>query len=109
LTRWLNRLRLWARSDRIRASPREGRLLRLRPGACVRVGDACAARVIAREVRECPGDGAAAEVRYTCQTATSEFHLHVCAGETGSLNVWLEPGGAERRRPLPPESVDAFG
>jgi hypothetical protein len=69
---WLSRLRLWAAGDRIRISPREGRLLRVPVGACIRAGG-CLGRVTRREVR-C-SDGRVTIVAYTCQGVAEEFQL----------------------------------
>lgn len=72
--RWLDVLRRWMWSDRIRASPREGKLLRLPVGACVRIGGTVA-EVAARTVVE--GDAGAREVCYACRSATGDFQLYV--------------------------------
>ena len=107
MTGWLRHLRTWARSDRIRASPLDGKLLRLRPGACVRVDgvDAC---VVARHVAASPDRVPVAEVMYICQTATTSFDLRVRPAADGTLDVGLAlRGGATRQ--LAPNDVEVFG
>ena len=107
---WLCRLRLWAGGDRIRASPLDGKLLRLNVGACVRVGELLG-QVTARADRaptECDG----AEVNYTCRTATGHFTLRVRATAAGAERVELlesARGEGGERRGLDPANVETFG
>ena len=72
--RWLDTLRRWWLSDRIRASPRDGKLLRIPVGACVRIGDTVA-RVTGRTIGE--NGAGACEVTYVCRSATADFRLCV--------------------------------
>jgi hypothetical protein len=66
-------LQLWVFGDRIRASPREGKLLRLHVGACVRV-DGRSYKVTRREhVRD------RRSVIYCCRGVDEELELTVAA------------------------------
>src|SRR5689334_9602818 len=78
--RWLEALRAWAMSDRIRASPRDGKLLRLPVGACVRIGDTVT-RVTGRTVVVGGGEDRA-EITYRCQSAIDDFEMLVALSST---------------------------
>jgi hypothetical protein len=98
---WLHVICQWAWSDRIRTFQREGKLLRLRVGACVRVRGR-AAQVTAIAVTHKPSthnntSGAdslpLANVEYTCRSAAGGFRLRVrpaCASPS-TVRVWIQP------------------
>lgn len=68
-------VRSWWRGDRVRASPREGRLLRIAPGSLIRVGS-----TLATVCRRCVG-----------QTAKGPYVLYCCEGDTGPCQLWVTP------------------
>lgn len=103
---WLQSLRWWARSDRIRTSPRDGKLLRLRIGACVRVGKTFA-QVTDRTVYETDHTGNPRGLDYTCHTTTGEFHLGVFATAAGGIRVQLVTNG--RPTAIDAQDVETFG
>ena len=87
---FLRRLACWATGDRVRTSPRDGRLLRLPVGACVQVGETVA-QVIARELVAGTGRSAP-EVRYTCQSVDSTLHLTAVLNSAGGVDLSLQDG-----------------
>jgi hypothetical protein len=109
---WLHVIRQWALADRVRTSAKDGKLLRLRVGACVRVGGV-PGQVTARAVDDQPKSqdvdradaGAPANVEYTCRTATGSFRLRVrptTAGVSPSpvVRAWVQPVGPDG---IPPD------
>lgn len=66
-------LHWWWRSDRIRAPPGEGRLLRLAPGDFLRIASE-SAQVVSRQVMR---DGDEPLIVYRCETATASVELVV--------------------------------
>lgn len=106
---WAEALWRWAWSDRIRTSPRDGKLLRLPVGACVRVRDTVA-RVTGRTLYEGSGAGGSGtcELDYTCRTAADEFRLCVRPASAGSgVRVWVRRDG--RAHEVAVHDVEAFG
>ena len=102
---WLEAVRRWALSDRIRASPREDKLLRLPVGACVRIGD-----TVAQVTARIPGDSASdgCEVAYTCRSAAAEFHLCVSLrSEAPIVRVRVRQDGWTREVAV--HEVETFG
>ncbi len=74
----INLLRHWWQVDRIRVSPREGQLLRLRPPCLLEV---CSQPV---EVRQ----------RSVGQTQRGPYVVYHCVGEQGPCELWITPVGA---------------
>lgn len=102
--KWLTTLWMWTRSDPIRSSPRNGKLLRLRPGACFKVGETFA-QVIARDVAD--GEDSAGEVEYTCRAAAAEFRLRLRATAAGLTAVTMTTSDGASHR-LDAADVEAF-
>lgn len=107
---WRDGLRRWAIGDRVRASPREGRLLRVAVGACVRIGDT-AAEVRARVVHDGPADawtdGGAAAVTYVCRGSAGDLRLTACRRPDGQVELWLAGAGGPAR--LGEDEVEVYG
>lgn len=83
--------RAWWRVDRIRVAPGEGELLRLRPGAILRVG-AAGYRVVGRGVGE---DADGPYVAYPCEGPDGKAELRVRPAREGGVRSvvhWLEEG-----------------
>jgi hypothetical protein len=96
-------IRSWWRVDRIRASPREGRLLRLSP-PCILCIDA-----VLVEVHE----------RVVGQTVTGPYVRYDCIGPDGRSELWVMPRGRDQtpeihwiqgptRRVLSEADIEAF-
>lgn len=85
-------MRSWWRNDRIRASPREGRLWRLRPGDLVVFGD-MEAEVLTRSVVDRPAGPA---LSLTCRTAsgTAEFEVSLTSVGRSAVVVWKTADGS---------------
>ena len=83
--------RAWWYRDQIRSSPREGKLLRLAPGAILCV-DGNTIEVLSREVIETTGGSI---LRYHCCGDKSHSELWVSVSQVPSA-VWC-CGGAEQR------------
>src|SRR2546423_914249 len=81
----------WARGDRIRASPREGRLLRLTRGWYVRVAEK-PAKVMSRQIERC-AEGLF--VAYDCESAGGSFKLMVRDDAAGAV-VRIRCAGFDR-------------
>src|SRR3954466_11436517 len=93
MVRYLARLlHCWWTTDRIRTSPRAGRLLRLGPGSFLLLAGE-AAQVVARRA-------AGGHVGYRCTTAGGDCEIRVSEG------VVVVRGGAEQT--LDPEQVEAI-
>ncbi len=111
LTRLANLVRLlpaWWQADRVRASPREGRLLRIMPPCIVRISGT-ARRAHAGSTAGSPGVSASRRVdaagrddapryvevlrRRTGQTPRGPYVCYECETETGSAELWVEPVG----------------
>ena len=95
---------IWWRVDAIRVSPRQGRLLRLRPGTLLRVGDQHAT-VVARRV--CQGsDGPV--VIYDClvDERPGELRVPMSQGQQSTDVDWSHTAGCQR---LPADDVEVFG
>lgn len=98
----LRLLRSWWQVDRIRASPREGRLLRLRP-PCILVIDGRVVEVVARTLAH---DDDCVTVSYDCRQGQDVGCLTIrLAGGLTSNVVWTA-AGVERR--LPADDVEVF-
>jgi hypothetical protein len=97
-------LAAWWRTDRVRISPREGELLRLRPG-CVFTVHGVPAEVRARIVVP---EFDRPRVSYECQTELGPASLEVDGpdGEGRSAIVWSRPG---RREVLFEHQIEVFG
>src|SRR3954470_8214278 len=114
---WLHVLRRWASADRIRRSPAEGKLLRLRVGACLRVRG-LAARVTERVVRDEPtdqnvdgGSSGLAAVEYVCVTVTGGFRLRLRPTADGQTRAWMTPPADEaaHEEEAVVEDIEVFG
>ena len=106
---WLRQLRAWAFGDRVRASPREGRLLRIPVGGCVRVAGTVA-QVVSREpIDSGEGTGGSGEpgVTYTCRGVAGDLRLAATLVPSGAVRVWLL--GPAPPRPLREDEVEVFG
>ncbi|MEX0717258.1 MAG: hypothetical protein WD066_11760 [Planctomycetaceae bacterium] len=91
-------VRAWWTADRIRVSPREGRLLRLRPGDVV-VVRGCAAEVRTRTERR---DALPPSVTYECVAATGTARLAVFTDARGEgVSVEWIADDAHDARALP--------
>ena len=84
-------LHWWWRCDRIRASPREGRLLRLVPPCFLRIAGE-SAEVVSRHVTNA-GDGQL--ITHRCQGAAGDFELAIRL-TAGGPEVRMRRGGRER-------------
>src|SRR5690349_17484309 len=112
----LRALRRWAMSDRVRASPREGKLLRLEEGVCVRIRGV-SAQVTGRTVNHRATSsssfgnvGGAAEVEYTCRTVTGAIRLHVRTDVEGSdLRVSIRGLDGVGEAEVRPDDIEIFG
>jgi hypothetical protein len=95
-------VRSWWAVDRIRISPEEGRLWRLRP-PCILLVDGRPAEVIARTLS---GDEVGLVVSYDCRTAQGDGRLTVrgVAGSTPKV-VWMADGV---ERPLVAHEIEVF-
>jgi hypothetical protein len=82
-------LHWWWRCDRIRASPREGRLLRLTPPCFVRIAGE-PAEVVSRQV-VCSADGPA--IVHRCSAPAGSFALTVWPA-AGGVAIEMRRGGA---------------
>lgn len=78
LSRWFRLLCSWWQADRVRVSPREGRLLRLRPPCIVRV----AGRYV--QVLE----------RTAGETRDGPYVCYACAVDDEPAQLWVSPLGA---------------
>lgn len=88
-------LKLWAPGDRIRVSPREGKLLRLRAGACLRIGGK-PFKVLRRV--ECAADSS---VTYTCRGVDGDCEITVPQSTRhapGAVRIVFDPPVPERPR-----------
>src|SRR5262245_34568876 len=96
-------LHSWWQRDRVRASPREGRLLGL-PPRCILLIDGDMVEVVNRAAER---RGRAPAVVYRCRTRTGSGRLHVTLVEPGQeCRVrWHEDG---RVRELAEDSVEIF-
>jgi hypothetical protein len=94
----------WCHSDRVRISPREGELLRLRPGSVVQINGTVA------EVRSQSfvQKGQTTRVRYDCQTESGPAQLEVqChAVDNRVVIVWSTDG---RKELLFQHQIEMFG
>jgi hypothetical protein len=82
-------VRSWYMHDRIRASPVEGRLLRVQPGDLLTVGSRDVI-VVDRSVAEGP---AGLCVRLICRTETGIGELHLTMADLETLHlIWIEAG-----------------
>jgi len=81
----------WWRADRVRISPREGRLLRLEP-PCFLIIEGRLAEVVGRELAAGPG---APLIIYSCLTDSGTGELRVSPSEAGRrLEVkWIDAAG----------------
>jgi hypothetical protein len=94
----------WWRVDRVRVSPREGKLLWLRPH-CLLTVDGVPAEVLRREEFHA---SIAQGVLYECQTAEGLARLHVRIGDhAGQLAIsWSTSGPSEM---LSEHQIEVFG
>ncbi len=95
--------RAWWRHDRVRASPNEGRLLRLGPGAVLRI----AGRRAVVQHRRVGETAEGSYVAYECEgeAGPSQLLLRHTAGRIHSTASWRE-GGAEQT--IGADSVEAY-
>ncbi len=94
-------LHWWWRADRIRVSPREGRLLRLQPGDMLLI-DGEPAVVSARQMLRDLGD---ARIRYCCNGPADAFKLTVRQTSDGVV-IGIHRGGRVWR--LADSDVEVF-
>jgi hypothetical protein len=96
LGKWVPHLvKSWWRDDRIRVSPREGRLLRLHAPCYLLIGGMLV-QVLERESRSQESNGRASVV-YSCWTSSGPGELLVEPGDfsNASLVIWCHKGCAE--------------
>ena len=97
-------VRSWWRCDRVRVSPREGRLLRLKPPCLVRVGDTII-DVTSRTVGE---TAAGCYLLYRGHSSTGPCSIRV--RPSGPRGVVTASGsGFREARPLSDEDVEVLG
>lgn len=86
----------WWKIDRIRASPREGRLLRIEP-PCVVIVDERPAEVVARTLGRSAGEGGPIHVDYECRSAQGACRLRLTVTACGAIGaIFWTAEGAER-------------
>jgi hypothetical protein len=96
-------VRQWWQVDRIRVSPRQGRLLRIEPPAIIRV-DAMIAQVLSRSTG-C--NGAGPYVAYECRTERGRAQLRICPVGLACQQVsWVEEGQA---REVTEDAIEIYG
>lgn len=101
IDRLVQLIRDWWRVDQVRISPREGRLLRLKPGDLLRLDDRTVT-VIARRVE--PDQSG---VRYRCEGAgfTGELRVALDAGRQADEVEWSWEG---RRQRFPADEIGVY-
>lgn len=101
IERLIGLIRDWWRIDRVRISPREGRLLRLQPGDLLRL-EGMTVTVTDRVV-----DPDVCGVHYRCEGAgfTGELRVGLDAGRQADEVVWSRQGGQQR---LPAVEVEVY-
>ena len=96
-------VRAWWRVDRIRISPREGRLLGLEPGAVLQIGET---RAVVVRRRPLPGHRGSAAVVYECQTRTGTAVLHARRTDDESMELtWKDK---EHEHVVAPERITIY-
>lgn len=97
-------VRDWWRVDRVRASPREGRLMRLRPPCIIRVGGQVV-EVLRRSVGQ---TSAGSYVTYDCDNGAGPCRLRVTPVGTTHYPIvhWFESG---QEREISEDQVVIFG
>ncbi|MBI4604553.1 MAG: hypothetical protein HY721_21535 [Planctomycetes bacterium] len=93
----------WWCADRVRASPREGRLLRLEPGSVLRVAGRPAA-VVGRRVGE-TAEGPYVAYECECESGPAALVVRHTAGLVRSTVSWSEEGTEVR---VPIAAVEAY-
>lgn len=104
LSRWFRLLRSWWQVDRVRVSPREGRLLRLSPPCIVRI----------------MGRYAQVHHRRMGETHTGPYVCYECTVDDEPAQLWVMPSGeqyvqvihwnhAGKRVHLHAEEIEVFG
>jgi hypothetical protein len=104
----LDGLRAWWSVDRIRASPHEGRLYRLRPGWIVRVGDHVAeVESVSPDSSTAAAAGAAGIVCRCRDAAGHVFELRVSQPQPGAPPIvdWHGGGGVVVAHPMGADDV----
>jgi hypothetical protein len=83
----------WWKIDRIRASPREGRLLRIEP-PCVVVIDDQPAEVVARTLGRAADESGTIQVDYDCRSAQGACRLRLTVTACGAIAAiaWTAEG-----------------
>ena len=83
----------WWKIDRIRASPREGRLLRIEP-PCVVVVEEQPAEVVARTLGRTADETGAIRVDYDCRSAQGACRLRLTVTACGAIAAiaWTADG-----------------
>jgi hypothetical protein len=87
--------------------PREGKLLRLPVGSCVRIGETVA-RVTDRATAD-RGGRHGCGVIYTCQSATDEFQILVSLGSETPPVPSVRIGHDARTRDVAVHEIETFG
>lgn len=100
----------WWKIDRVRISPREGRLLRLTPPCVVVVEDQPAevlARMLGRTSATTSDGGDSISVVYECRSPRGDCRLRLAVTPGGAIaGVYWTTGGVERR--ITEESVEVY-
>ena len=92
----------WWQADRIRPSPREGRLLRIEPEACLRIGATMYQVKRRTEGRSTAGP----HLTYECESAGGRGFLRVTPTVAGAVAVcWIRD---DTERVLSEDDVEVF-
>lgn len=96
----------WWKIDRIRASPRDGQLLRIEP-PCVVVVDERPAEVVARTLGRTADAGGGIQVDYDCRSAKGACRLRLIVTACGAIAaiLWTAEG---TERTISEESVEVY-
>src|SRR5215475_6028072 len=98
-------IRSWWRADRLRISPREGRLLRISPPAIVRIGSQLF-EVVSRTTGEGP---AGPYVTYRCSSGDRSCNLLVELAGTSSIAAISLTRDNEEPVQIAEDDIEVFG